>query len=281
MKPSSLGGAALVLLAVVISGCGGASSDRMLSVHKEAGPKAQAEQREPAEDKAARKIIYTATLRIVVDDFAKAQERLAELVADHKGYVIQSETSGTPGTPRSGNWKVRVPVDQFELFRKATVHLGDLDRSSVDSQDVTEEFYDLKARIKNREADEESLRKLYEKADGKMENILAVRRELQNVRLEIEREQGRLNLLHKLTEMTTLTVHLHERGAYVPAESPTFGNRAGRTISDSWDSLVGVGQWFALVVVALTPWLPVIALIGLALWTLRRRIGKALSGRPN
>jgi len=264
-------------LAALSGGCGGASNDRLLSPAQVGTAKAEAEKGGAAEDKTARKIIYRATLRLTVEDFAKAEERLTELVASHKGYIVQSELSGSPGSPRSAHWKVRVPVARFDVFRKAAVKLGELDRSNVDSQDVTEEFHDLKARIKNREADEESLRKLYDKADGKMENILTVRRELQSVRLEIEREQGRLNLLQKLTEMTTVTVHLHERGAYVPTESPTFGDRVSRTFSGSWESLVSLGQWCALVLVGLTPWLPLIALLAISLWFLRRRIRQSAS----
>ncbi len=279
-RSSITAGLVLTLLAAVGVACGGCNKKHAADQQFRAGSEsvAQAAKGEPAAEKAARMIIYTATLRITVEDFGKAEQQLTELLASHKAYVVQSELSGAPGSPRSGHWKVRVPVEQFDAFRTAAAKLGELERSNVDSQDVTEEFFDLKARIKNREADEESLRKLYEKTDGKMESILAVRRELQNIRLEIEREQGRLNLLQKLTEMTAVTVYLNERGAFVPAESASFGTRLGRTFSDSLAGLLGLGQWFVLLVVALAPWLPPIMLCGAGLWLLRRRIKAAIQG---
>src|SRR5262249_21031220 len=155
-------------------------------------------------DKIARKIIYTAVINMIVEDFAKADRDLIELVKVHKGYVINSEVSGSPGSPRNGQWKVRVPIDQFDPFRAALAKLGEPERSSTDSQDVAGEFSDVEARIKTKKAEEASLLKLLEKATGKIDDILAVRRELSRVREEIERQQGRLQVLAKLTAMSTL-----------------------------------------------------------------------------
>src|SRR4051794_7917727 len=48
----------------------------------------------PAADKAkeptARKIIYTANVRLTVEDFAKTKQELEQLLDAHKGYVIQA-----------------------------------------------------------------------------------------------------------------------------------------------------------------------------------------------
>ncbi len=220
---------------------------------------------------AIRKIIYTATVQILTDNFVEAEKQLLQSLSEFKAYVIHSDVSGTVGDSRRGEWKIRVPTDQFEAFRATLTKLGTLERSTIDSQDVTDEFFDLQTRIKNRLADEESIRKMYEKAQGKMEDILAVRRELQNIRLEIEREQGRLQMLTKLTEMTTVTVILHERGVYIPPEAESFPKTLGRTFTDSLANLVTFGQGLVLFVVALVPWLPVFALFVFAFVVLRRR----------
>ena len=222
-------------------------------------------------DKIPRKIIYTATINMIVEDFAKADRDLIELVKTHKGYVINSEVSGSPGSPRTGQWKVRVPIDQFDPFRAALAKLGEPERSSTDSQDVTEEFYDVEARIKTKKAEEASLLKLLESSTGKIEDILAVRRELSRVREEIERQQGRLQVLAKLTAMSTLTIILRERGAYQPPEAADFGSTLGRTFSDSWSALVRFGKGLVIVVVALAPWLALLALLGVPSFLIVRR----------
>jgi hypothetical protein len=233
---------------------------------RDAPPEAEGVKKDPS----PRKIVYTANVRLTVENFAKAEQELDQLLEAHKGYIIKSVLHGSPGSRRSGEWQVRVPVDQFKKFQAAVIKLGELESSSLDSQDVTEEFYDLKTRIKNREAREQTLRDIYKKAT-KVEELIPIDREIQQVRLEIEREQGRLQLLTKLTEMTTVTITIRERGAFVPPESASFGTKAGRTFSDSLGTLEQFGQGLALFAVALTPWLPLVALIAVPSWLLLRR----------
>jgi hypothetical protein len=231
-------------------------------------------QGQPAQEKMPRKIIYTAMINLIVEDFTKADQDLIQLVKTYKGYVISSEVSGSPGAPRTGQWKVRVPIDQFDPFRAALAKLGEPERSSTDSQDVTEEYYDVEARIKTKKAEEASLLKLLENTTGKIEDILAVRRELSRVREEIERHQGRLQVLAKLTAMSTLTINLRERSSYQPPEAADFGTTVGRTFSDSWLALVGLGKGVVIFVTALIPWLPVLALVGVPIFLLTRRYRK-------
>src|ERR1041385_7080736 len=110
-----------------------------------AGAKAEAAPEQPI----SRKIIYSAHVEVVVkelDDTIKAVERIIE---SHKGYVASSETLGSAGSKRSATWTLKVPVEQFRKVAAELAALGNTTRNSSDSQDVTEEFVDLLARIKN------------------------------------------------------------------------------------------------------------------------------------
>jgi Domain of unknown function (DUF4349) len=217
---------------------------------------------------AERKIKYTADLRMICDDFAKSEEYLLAAITKHKGLIAHSEMTATPGSPRSGQWRVRVPIPELHAFREEVRKLGEIAGDTLDSEDVTELYYDLENHIKNKLAEEESLRKLLEKSGGeKMENILAIRRELAEVRDDINRKQGKLRLLANLTELTTVTVTLRERQKYAPApppdiaEVPTFDMRIGRTFGASWDALVAFVQFLILAVVAAAPWLAIAAVV--------------------
>jgi hypothetical protein len=48
--------------------------------------------------------------------------------------------------------------------------------------------------------------------------------------------------------------------------------RASRTFGDSYDGLLQVVQWIALVLTALLPWTPVLAVAAIATWVWRRRV---------
>ncbi|HXG11562.1 MAG TPA: DUF4349 domain-containing protein [Gemmataceae bacterium] len=219
----------------------------------------------------ARKIIYTAHVELVVEDFDAAQKTLLQLLEEYKGYVAKSEVRGSPGTRRSGTWTVRVPVANFRAFLAALDSLGEPQRSTTDSQDVTDEYYDLEARLKNKRVEEERLLDHLKKSTGKLEDILAVERELARVRGEIEQAQGRLQKLTKLTELTTVTVSLQERKDYVPAASPSFATTLGRTFTGSLDVLLTCGKGLLLAAVALVPWLPLLAVIAVPTWLFVRR----------
>lgn len=223
-----------------------------------------------AEKHLPRKVRYTAEVRLVVKDLPEAELELKRLVTAEKGLVAKADVHGSPGRPRHGQWTVRVPVERLDAFREAVLKLGEPERNSLDSEDMSEEFYDLQGRVANMKAKEETLRKMFDKASGKVEDVLAVWRELTSVRGEIERLEGRLRVVTNLTDLTTVTVTLRERSAYL-AEAPTFTTRAGRAFQDSVEALKSFGEGVVLFLVAATPWAPLVALVVLPLWLWRRR----------
>jgi SAM-dependent methyltransferase len=141
---------------------------------------------------------------------------MARLIPQFGGYLAQAEVTGAPGEPRSGKWKVRVPVARFDAFLEAVVALGELIGRKTDSQDVTEEFYDLEARTKTKKVEEARLLKHLEESTGTLKDTLEVERELGRVRGEIERQEGRRQLLANLADLTTVTISIQERRDYVP-----------------------------------------------------------------
>jgi len=223
-----------------------------------------------------RKIIYTAQIELIADDFDKVEQELDQLVKDHDAYVAKSDIHGSPGVPRSGTWTIRVPVKHFEDFNKALAKLGELRQDKTDSDDITDRYYDLKAHIKNDQVEEEALQKLLieKSATGKLEDLLAIRRELRDIRGKIEEQQGRLQRWDKETALSTVTLKITDRKDYVAPTTPHFGTTIGRTFEGSLGALTSFGQGIVLVVVALVPWLPVIAVIGVPLWLAIRRVRK-------
>jgi hypothetical protein len=146
-----------------------------------------------------RRIIFTAEARLTVSDFPKAEHELQQLVQQTpKAFFSQSDVTGAAGGSRTGTWKIRLPVVAFTAFREAVRKLGDLESYSSTGQDVTEEFYDLLARMKNKEAELEVLRKLFDKA-GSIADIVTVQREVSRAQGELEQMKGRKQVLENRT----------------------------------------------------------------------------------
>jgi len=247
-----------------------ALSDEAVSKPADA-PKAGATPAPVPEAAPARKIIYNAAVDLIVEDFSTVEDSVPRLARMHEAYVADMEIQGSSGGQRRGQWKVRVPVDQFEPFLAEVLKLGLPTKNHRDSQDVSDRFYDAEARVKNKKVEEARLIKLLEEVGGKLEEILTVERELSRVRGEIEGLQGTLRVLSNLSSLTTVTIVIQERKDYVPPAAPTFATKISRTFHDSLDVLIGFGKSVVLFAVALAPWLPLILVVAGIVWLFTRR----------
>lgn len=232
------------------------------------------------QDAVPRKIIYNAQVVLTVESFEQVEPQLMQLIKDIKGYVSKSEVRGAPGSPRTGTWTVRVPVARYEDFMDSAAKLGELQRKQIDSDDITDRYFDLQARLKNRQQQEERLREHLKKSTGNLKEILEVEEQLNRVRGEIEVQQGQLQRWDKLVELATVVLTIHERKDYVPPTSPNFSTSIGRTFGGSINVLVEFGKGLVLVIVALVPWIPVLALIFVPLWLFVRRLARTISPAP-
>ena len=228
-----------------------------------------------------RKIIYDARVELVVDSLNTAEQAVLDLIKEHNGFLAESDQATVTRSQRRATWKVRVPVDHFNAFLNAVCRLGEVKQNHLGSQDVTEEYFDVEARIRNKQEEEKRLLKHLSDSTGKLEDILAVERELSRVRGEVEQMQGRLRFLANRTELSTITIEATEWKDYKPPIAPTFPTQLGRTFFNSLDNLFAFGKAMAMVAVGLLPWLPLI-LVGLLLlrWLIRANRTSAQQTAP-
>ena len=217
----------------------------------------------------SRKIIQNHHLDVAVKDLDMAEERLLAMVAASGGYISRSDMGKNPGARRQGSWTLRVPGTKASDIARGILDLGEPIKQSSDAKDVSEEFYDLEARIKNKKIEEDRLILHLKDSTGKLVDILACEKEITRVRGEIEQAQGRINMLANLTSLATIQVTLIEHKDYKPEAAPTFLTKLKRTFDGSLERLLEAGQRFVLGVVDWAPWVVVwgVILLGLRfLW---------------
>ncbi len=282
-----------------MSGCGGESSvarrsfqenapsapsadatkrDGLFEFDKPGSPETPARQPaepgEPAKTPAPlpRKIIYNAEVTIVVESVTEFGRKLGELLRQSGGYISRTDQLSQSQMRRNASWTVRVPVEKFDDLLSSVGRMGELQQSHLDTQDVSQEYYDIEARIANKQQEEKRLLKHLSDSTGKLEDILAVERELTRVRGEIEQMQGRIRYLSNVTALSTITINATELADFTPPIRPTFGAKVGRTFQDSVKGLQEFVSVVILVAVAIVPWLPVLLLIAFPfIWIIRRR----------
>lgn len=233
---------------------------------------------EPASDAPPaipRKIIYNARLTLIVESITSLSERLAKIVKDAGGYVSETDQSGSTHAQRTSTWTVRIPVEKFDDVLDGLGRLGEVQQFHKDSQDVSQEYYDTEARILNKQQEEKRLLKHLAESTGKLQDILAVERELTRVRGEIETMQGRIRYLGSLSSLSTVTVTATEVADFKPPVQPTFGTEIARTFNRSLETLVDAAKQVVLAVVALAPWLPLLVVLALLMLLVWRRLRAA------
>ena len=219
-----------------------------------------------------RMIIRTGDMSLVVADVMQARDGVAQLAVSLNGYVVSSRIWGEEQEMR-GQISIRVPDEQFEpaltKLRELAIRVNS---ESTDSQDVTEEYIDLEARLKNAEATESQYLTLLDRAT-KVEDILNIYDSLSRVRTEIEQIKGRMQYLERTTSMSYISVRLEPEATARPLA------RAGWSMLEEFKSAIrGIavfGQWLGTVAIWLVIFVPLWGAIIGVIYYLRRRRKKA------
>lgn len=154
-----------------------------------------------------RMIVRTGNLTLVVSDIAATLDRIAQMAESTQGYVVSSN-QWKDNSRLVGTITIRVPSEQFDNTMSSIKSLADeVTSENTSAQDVTEEYVDLTAKLKNLEATEAQLLEIMKKAE-KVEDILAVQRQLTTTRDDIERTKGRMQYLEQTSETSLITVQL-------------------------------------------------------------------------
>lgn len=163
---------------------------------------------------AERMIVRNGNIGMVVVDVPAAIDKIGKLAENMGGYIVASQTWPS-GQAIAGSISVRVPSADFENGMKAIAALAvDVKTQSTSSKDVTQDYVDYSAQLANLQATEQQLLVIMQKAD-KVEDILAVQRELTNVRGNIERTKGYLQYLERVSSLSLIEVSLEQSGLSV------------------------------------------------------------------
>ena len=197
----------------------------------------------------------------------------AHAVADSfGGFVVQSFASqGSGNRIAEGSLVLRIPAESYDPALSRLRGLGKVESLEESGQDVSKEFVDLNARIRQLRAVEAQLLQLLEQAND-VPAALAVQSQLSQVQLDLEQARGRLQYLDNRVAFATISMSMHE----LVVVSPKGG---GFSIVDAWATagaafLTVVGWIFiGIAVVA-----PVLVLLGLGFLVgreLRKRLAHA------
>lgn len=166
----------------------------------------------------------TMRLRVEEDTFDSAFDQLVQLADRFGGTVLASDASTADDGSTSGTVTLRVPAQDFDDLLVAVGRVGEVEQRSITSEDVSDEYVDLEARLRHNRAQERFYLSLLDRAED-VDDAIAVQQRVEGIQQTIEQIEGRLRFLDERTSFSRLTVELFEAGAAFQANGapePSF-----------------------------------------------------------
>lgn len=280
----------VLLAALVLAACGGASASRAPTALQEVQPAmpmataapgapaalesaaggatsdmANQSAPENAQDPGQRLVIKNAYVSLQVESVSDAEASIRARADQLGGYVVSVQTSGSDQYQAS-TIVFRVPADRFEEALTGVEGLAHKVLSrTVSGDDVTEEFVDLESRLRNLEATRDRLLDLLNKAT-RVEDALQVNQALTDVQGQIEQITGRMKYLRQSAAFSSISAELQP----VPPPPTIIEEdqwQPMRVAAESLRGLVEFGQGLLNLAIVLLVWIPVwLPLLLLARW---------------
>lgn len=210
-------------------------------------------------------IIRTGQAWIEVDSLGAAITAVHAVVAQVGGFIANTNIQSGEGQQHAATLEIKIPSANYDQAMNGLSGIGKIRSSTTTAEDVGEEYVDVNARMANAHRLEERLVTLLTNRTGKLDDVLAVERELARVREEIERYEGRLRYLRSRTAISTLTVNLSEPG---PVVGEPGSNVLVKAAVQAWRNFVmlvaGLIEMSGVLV-------PVGVVAALAFWAWRRK----------
>ncbi|MEB2626887.1 DUF4349 domain-containing protein [Peribacillus frigoritolerans] len=222
-----------------------------------------------------RKVIHQAQLELKVKNLEKAQMKIENKVAEYGGYVVESNVYREDEELVEGTITVRVPEAHFQVFlTDSEGEASEVVGRNVTGQDVTEQYVDLKARLKSKRAVEERLLAFMKDAE-KTEDLLKISSDLAVVQEEIEQLTGQIKYLENQTSYSTVTITLSQDRIVVPGidnkELNTW-ERTKKQLATSANLLLKAGSGIIVFIIGNLPILIILGGAGAVVhWVIKRR----------
>ena len=213
-----------------------------------------------------RKLIRTGNVSLEVQTVTDAEDKIAAWAASLGGYVTNANT-----WQYGAGFTVRVPSARFDEAMSQVGSFGRITNRSVSSQDVSDNYYDMKSRLETKYILRDKLQSYLSEAKD-IKDLLEVERQLNEVIEDIESTESRFKRLSGQIDYSTIYINMSfehgkdEGGIILPDVKNSWNEIVSNIIGFFWN-LVKV--LFYIVIFGI----PIVAVAALLFWLLFGKIG--------
>ena len=239
-----------------------------------------------------RKIIRNAYLSIETKEFDQSIALLEQKVEEYGGFVESSSVEGntySSSSRRNASYQLRIPAGNFSAFLNDTGGIGNVYNKTVESNEITDQYFDTQARLESLRMQEERLLEILSKAE-ELTAVIELEQALSDVRYQIENLTTTLRKYDGLVQYSTVHINLAEVYEITPVvEMPTaLGERISQQFAASTERVRHSLENLLVAVIGGLPlilwfllWVAILGgIIALIVWLCTRSAKKAAAKRP-
>ena len=205
-------------------------------------------------------------ISLEVQNISDAVETIRALINQHNARETSSESGDS--YKKYASISILVPKESFHELSEAIKNVGTkVTNENIGSNDVTEEFVDIEARLNVMKQTENRFITLLSETST-VDEIMSVEKELMRLRGEIDSLEGRMKYLSKTTDNSVLNIHITEAVPITGSDWSFFDS-----FDNSVRSVVSFAKHIANFLISVIVFSPIVIGVGL-LFFFARKIGK-------
>ena len=239
-----------LVLSIVSCGSKGVASDSDYSNKMEIGMSGADIVEKPADITTSgtgdgSKVIKIATVTAETKEYEKSTEQLKALITSLGGHISNSSASenasyNSNGKPeKNAKYTLKIPSESFDSFLESLSDIFNIINLSTATEDVSESYFTLQARISTLEAKREGLVSMLKNVDVNTDfgTWKKINDELTDIDTQLNIYNEQLKTLEAKVAFSTVTLSVREVVEYTELDEKTYGDEVADAFKGSIESV--------------------------------------------
>ncbi len=208
------------------------------------------------------KLIRNASLTIVTQDFDASYAQLNSLCEAAGGWVSSSSVSTGSKGLKTASITLRIPAGQLDSFLAGSGEAGRVTSQSLNTNDVTDSYYDTLTRLETQKELMARLRALVTEA-ADLSDLLELENEIASTQYMIDSLTASLQSTDQKVSYSTVSISLKEERPQETAQAVelSLGERLSGALQLGWERFTDFVADCAVFLVAALPFLAIVAVV--------------------
>ena len=212
------------------------------------------------------KIIKNASVSAETQEWDKSTESLKTLISKYSGHIANSSVTENASyrsdgeMERRASYTIKIPSEQFDAFLDELSDIFNVTNSSTTTEDVSESYFTLQARIETLESKRLGLENMLKNVDANLDFATwkQLNDELSEVETQLTMYNNQLENLKNKVAYSTINLSVSEVVEYTETEEKAYGEQVVDAFTESFAIFVEVLKGLLIVIIYLLPLILVI-----------------------